>query len=57
MRQGQRWLVDPPALAAGDLKYKDLMCVVVRAETGGIARSDIDVGVHSVVEIFLDSGD
>jgi len=55
MRQGQRRLVDLPAFAAGNLQDEDFMRVVVRTEPPGIAGSDVDIGVHGMVEIFLNS--
>jgi hypothetical protein len=56
MRQGKGWFVDSPVFAARNLKYEHVMRIVVRTEAGGIARSDVDVSVHGMVEIFLNSG-
>ena len=48
--------MDAPALAAGDLKHKDLVRVVMRTEPDGVTGSDVDVCVHRMVKLRLDRG-
>ena len=55
MRQHNGRLVNAPVFGSRKLQDQNLMRVVVRRESARIARGQISVSVHHVIELLLDT--